>query len=148
MNLPQFRYHPDPVGSGSIVTSIDVCKCCGQARGYIYKASVYSTHEIEDAICPWCIADGSANRKFKATFVDTEAFDEGVSKATQNEISQRTSGFASWQTEQWPACCGNATGFLTPTGLAEIRKSNYEWEGFLYDHGCTAWASREARRDG
>jgi hypothetical protein len=38
--LPSFRYHPDPVATGSIEPSDAVCRCCGRARGYIYAGPV------------------------------------------------------------------------------------------------------------
>jgi uncharacterized protein CbrC (UPF0167 family) len=35
MDLPVFRYHPDPIasGSGSIIASHAQCACCGGRRG-------------------------------------------------------------------------------------------------------------------
>lgn len=45
------------------------------------------------------------------------------------EISERIPGFNSWQSEQWPLCCGDATAFLKPVGIAEIGKDYHEVEG-------------------
>ena len=61
--LPVFLYHPDPIATGSIQPSATPCKVCGQARGYIYTGPVYTEirNRLDDAICPWCIADGSAH---------------------------------------------------------------------------------------
>ncbi|MCF3998784.1 CbrC family protein, partial [Pseudomonas aeruginosa] len=44
--LPHFRYHPEPLASGSIETSAATCQCCGKARGYVYTGSPYSRHEL------------------------------------------------------------------------------------------------------
>ncbi|MCK5338820.1 MAG: CbrC family protein, partial [Bacteroidales bacterium] len=33
MDLPKFKYHPDPLKSGSIVRSENECECCGKKRG-------------------------------------------------------------------------------------------------------------------
>jgi uncharacterized protein len=41
MDLPVFRYHPDPIASGSIVASGAQCACCGARRGFIYTGPVY-----------------------------------------------------------------------------------------------------------
>ena len=68
--LPTFRYHPEPLTSGSIVSSDLTCQCCGRARGYIYTGPVYAEEELNEALCPWCIADGSAAGRFQANFVD------------------------------------------------------------------------------
>jgi len=40
----------------------------------------------------------------------------------------RTPGFSSWQGEQWPACCSDATAFLMPAGTKEIREHFRELE--------------------
>lgn len=134
MDLPIFRYHPDPIRSGSIVESDVECECCGKSRGYVYDGPVYAEEAPDDAICPWCIANGSAHKKFKAEFVDTEAFEDGTPDAAVKEISQRTPGYSAWQSEQWPCCCGDATAFLRPTGIQETRKDCYEVEGHLMTH--------------
>jgi organic radical activating enzyme len=44
----------------------------------------YSEEELDDSLCPWCLADGSAHRKFDATFFDTEAFADGTPDEVQN----------------------------------------------------------------
>ena len=132
--LPTFKYHPDPIASGSVEPSDAKCQCCKKARGYIYTGPVYAEDELDNALCPWCIADGSANEKFEAEFVDSEAFDEDVPAEAMEEITQRTPGFATWQSEHWPACCDDATAFLMPVGIEEIRNVNYEWEGLIMPH--------------
>ena len=134
MALPTFRYHPDPLGSGSVVASTTECRCCGQARGCIYAGPVYAEDDLDDALCPWCIADGRAHRKFDAEFVDSEAFDDGAPEAAVEEITRRTPGFSAWQSQRWPACCGDATAFIAPAGIAEIRAAHRELETALLSH--------------
>lgn len=134
MSLPEFRYHPDPIGSGSVIESDVTCRCCGQQRGYVCDAPVYAEEDLDGHLCPWCIADGNASVKFEATFVDDEAFDDGIPESVMDEISQRTPGFASWQAEQWPACCDDATAFLTPAGIKEIRAGYREAESELLNY--------------
>ena len=134
MTLPTFRYHPDPIASGSVIESDEQCLSCRQRRGHVCTAPVYAEPELDDAICPWCIADGSAHKNFDATFVDSEAFPDGAPDAAVEEISERTPGFHSWQPEQWPLCCGDATAFLTPAGIEEIRKDYRELEGKFMSH--------------
>ena len=134
MSLPTFRYHPDPLASGSVVASDKPCIVCKQQRGYLYDGPVYGEGEDIDDICPWCIADGGAHAKLDVTFVDDRALDDDISPAVLSEVTCRTPGFASWQTEQWPCCCDDATAFLKPVGIAEIRRDHYEWEGTLMGH--------------
>src|SRR5688572_4128282 len=98
MALPSFPYHPDPLLSGSIVASDSKCVCCKQARGYIYTGPVYSEEEgLDDALCPWCIADGSAHKTFDAVFVDDEGIDGEISETAAEALTTRTPGFNSWQ---------------------------------------------------
>ena len=39
MDLPVFRYHPDPIASGSIVASDAQRACCSARRGFIYTGA-------------------------------------------------------------------------------------------------------------
>src|SRR5688572_17080932 len=119
--LPTFKYHPDPITSGSVKESPEQCPCCKQSRGYLYDGPIYGEKSPE-VVCPWCIADGKAHKKYKAEFVDYEGFAEEIPEAAQDEIAFRTPGYASWQTEHWPACCNDATAYLRPVGIADIRK--------------------------
>lgn len=134
MTLPQFRYHPDPLRSGSIEVSQTECRCCGRPRGYIYTGPVYAEEELDEAICPWCIADGSAAKQFEAQFVDEEALSTDASEDVYEELSRRTPGYNSWQNEQWPVCCEDATAFLGAVGIAELRRDFREWEGAMLNH--------------
>jgi len=129
--LPTFRYHPDAIDTGSISVSTAACAVCKQERGFIYAGPVYAEDDFEDAICPWCIADGSAHQSLGATFVDTEAFAVDTPDHVVAEISERTPGFAAWQAEEWPSCCGDAAAFIGPVGIAEIRARHRELEGFV-----------------
>jgi len=164
--LPRFRYHPDPVATGSIEESDAVCLCCGEARGYIYTGPVYAADELDQSLCPWCIADGSAAERFDAEFTDYSGVGgwrqpNPLSDEVRREVATRTPGFSGWQQEQWLACCGDAAEFLGHAGLQELTKrwpnaieavridtglEGAEWEGFKRaldkDHGPTAYVFR------
>jgi hypothetical protein len=72
VGLPTFKYHSDPIATGSIIPSDNVCQCCGQNRGFIYVGPVYGAEAmgLRDRLCLWCIADGSAHQKYGAEFTD------------------------------------------------------------------------------
>src|SRR5690242_17188860 len=147
MDLPTFRYHRDPLLSGSIVASDRQCECCGEARGYIYTGPVYAVDDLEDAICPWCIANGAAHEKYEAAFVDCDAFPEDVPEPIIDEISYRTPGYSAWQQQRWFTCCGDAMSFVEPAGTAELRARYPRLEGDLmsnivYDLGISGGAAR------
>ena len=122
IGLPLFKYHPDPIRSGSFVKSKKKCECCKKARSYIYTGPAYCEDDLEEALCPWCIGDGSAHKKYDATFVDEAVFPEDIPPAVVEEISCRTPGYSAWQSEQWFSCCRDAMAFLEPVGVPEIRE--------------------------
>ena len=119
MDLPTFRYHPDPIATGAIKQSDAVCECCFQARGFVYTSHIYCPQAIE-AICPWCIADGSAAEKFNGLFCDDSPLAEaGLTEEIIVEVSHRTPGFNSWQQEVWLSCCNDACEFHGDVTVAE-----------------------------
>lgn len=126
VNIPSFKYHPDPLATGSVIASNAICECCDKERGYIYVGPVYydGEEELEDALCPWCIEDGSAHQKFGATFTAEYTIGGGewdpVPKAVVAEIAQRTPGFCGWQQERWWTHCGDAAAFLGRAGKKEL----------------------------
>jgi uncharacterized protein len=129
-SLPAFRYHPDPIATKSIVESDKQCACCEQARGYIYVAPVYAVDDLDDSICPWCIADGSAAKKFDATFVDDHPLhNANIASGIIDEVSTQTPGFFSWQQEVWLTCCADACEFhgdATKNDLTKIEAGSLE----------------------
>ncbi|WP_175969004.1 CbrC family protein [Burkholderia sp. BCC0322] len=38
MSLPAFRYHPDPLATGSVICSDARCACCGDGATFIGRA--------------------------------------------------------------------------------------------------------------
>ena len=149
--LPTFKYHPDPISTGSIERSTQTCLSCELARGFIYKGLPYAENELEDCICPWCIADGTAHQKFNAEFVDAGGIGgygawESVSDDIVAEVAFRTPGFTGWQQERWFTHCGDAGAFLGRVGhqelleygaeaiaaiKAEIGYEGKDWEDYL-----------------
>ena len=126
MELPEFKYHPDPVATGSIAVSAATCPVCKQSRGYAYTALPYGTEDVEN-ICPWCIADGSAHKQFGVEFTDPGGIGdyqqwENVPSEVVEEIAFRTPGFSSWQSERWYTHCGDAAEFLGPMGKEDFVK--------------------------
>jgi uncharacterized protein len=131
MDLPVFRYHPDPVRSGSIEASGAECLCCNKRRGFIYTGPAYCEAELDGALCPWCIADGAAHETFDASFTDEALFPDGVPREVVEEVAFRTPGFAGWQQEKWLACCGDAAAFVEAAGRTELRARYSHLHGAL-----------------
>jgi hypothetical protein len=125
LTLPRFRYHPDPVDTGSIERSGAVCRSCGLARGYIYTGPTSGAENLTRAVCPWCIADGSAAARFSVRFVDPAGIgDYGrwprVPVEVVVEISTRTPAFNGWQQERWWTHCGDGAEFIGIAGRTEL----------------------------
>lgn len=154
MELPKFRYFPDPLGEGSIKISDKQCIVCQQNRGYIYTSYVYAPREYFECICPWCITDGSAHDNLgvyfnSGDFVGGGGMWEVVEPAIVDEITNRTPSFNGWQLEMWFTHCRDAAAFLGRVGYLELfiagqdaieairdstgLASDYEWEQFLHE---------------
>ncbi len=126
-DVPRFRYHPDPIATGSVVASDRVCVACGQPRGYVYVGPVYSAEDLDESLCPWCISDGTAHQRLGAEFVDPSAVGgygawEAVPREVVEEVAYRTPSFSGWQQERWFTHCKDAAELLGPCGWDELQK--------------------------
>ena len=118
--LPAFRYHPDPLATGSVEPSGIECVACGRARGFTYVGPVYAVEEV-DGICPWCIADGTAASAFDAEFTDAaSAAPTGIEASTIDQLVHRTPGYDSWQQDRWLYHCDDGCAFLGAVGRIEL----------------------------
>ena len=136
--LPEFTYHPDPVATGMVRASDTVCRACGVARGFVYAGPVYAIRELDDAICPWCIADGSAASRFDAEYTSVDwGVPDTVPPEITETIARQTPGFEGWQDPHWLYHCDDGCMFLGVVGAAELadlpdaleslRRESEEW---------------------
>ena len=137
--LPTFRYHPDPIGTGFIKPSDAACACCERVRGYIYTGAVYSTEELAERLCPWCIADGSAARRFDADFSDVVEIPHSVPTDVVAEVTTRTPSFIAWQQENWLFHCDDGAAFLGVVGRPELEKFPDALEMLRHEHDEYGW---------
>jgi len=135
--LPTFRYHPDPVASGSFERSPGRCPYCGLERTYVYIGPVYAIEE-PDPPCPACIADGSFAARFDAEFTDPDPLD-GLDADIIDEITRRTPGFSGWQQEQWMLHCGDAAAFIGPVGFDELQDHPQALASLRSQEGSDDW---------
>lgn len=136
MELPRFRYHPDPVATGSVVPSDAPCPCCGRVTGMAYVGPVYSTQTVGN-LCPWCVASGDAAVRFDAEFADSHPLARaGVPPAVVEEVTLRTPGYTSWQRDCWLTCCGDACEFHGAPRTEHLHPLPEATRGaFAEDHG-------------
>ena len=118
--FPDFPYHPDPRKTGSIATSRARCTVCGHAYGLVYTGPVFAPVDAFDgALCPWCIADGSAAARLGVEFTDVgDDVPPNVPGFVLDEITQRTPGFTGHQLEHWLYHCGDGAVFIGTTEAA------------------------------
>ncbi|HSX67600.1 CbrC family protein [Nocardioides sp.] len=123
--LPVFRYHPDPVATGSAVASDETCEVCSQPAGYKYAGGSICGGQVE-VLCLRCIADGTAAARLAHPDGPAEFTDIGwgvpddVPASVLEEVSQRTPGFIGWQEEHWMYHCSDAAAFLGLVGWADV----------------------------
>ena len=97
-SLPHFIYHPDPLATGSFVEGeAKVCPSCGKESNIYYNLMPYCIDNIEN-LCPFCIANGLAAKKFDAEFVQD----------------------AEGQGENWLSCCQDYCAYLGTVGTREL----------------------------
>jgi uncharacterized protein len=140
VELPRFRYHPDPIATGMVVASGDSCIVCEQARGYLYNGVPYCEEEVEElSICAGCISDGSAHDRFDAEFTDSASIGSGLVGTGPppleviEEIAHRSPGFTGWQTECWFTHCGDGAAFLGAMGGDDLASAGVEAVGVIQD---------------
>lgn len=120
----QFRYHPDPLKTGAFLksTSPVVCKCCNKSTKIYYSGPFYAQEEV-DVLCPDCIANGAAAKKFDGEFQDEYSIDDGVDDMDKlDELLHRTPGYHGWQQEYWRVHCGDYCAFQGYVGYRELEQ--------------------------
>jgi uncharacterized protein len=124
--VPTFRYHPDPVGTRTVVADDIVCGVCEQPRGWSYIGPYYTPdlhYEAGDPLCPWCIADGRAARIWQATFIaPTDLSAQARADMTTDalaELESRTPAYNCLQQERWLDHDGEAAAYQGEIGADE-----------------------------
>jgi len=121
MDLPSFRFHPDPEGNGAIVRQAGHCICCEQDVEFLYVGPTISIHDLDEKLCPWCIADGRASEKFDVEFSDSQALaDAGLPPELIKEIAERTPGYVCWQQPVWVVHEGQPCVFVGDATLQAL----------------------------
>jgi uncharacterized protein len=134
--LPVFKYNPDALALGIIKRKKATCSVCDKERGYIYTGPFNSEEEVEN-ICPWCIKDGSAAKKYDGRFQDEDGCDPVTKKEYVLELTMQTPGYDSWQEPHWPSHCGDFCAFKNYVGWKEIKGIKNELRHDLDKLGMT-----------
>lgn len=120
-DLPRFKYHPDPLSTGSFEEGEEkICPCCGNKSKVYYSSFPYCTEDVE-YICPTCISNGEAAMKFDASFVQDAEWHGEPNKEKDDELFHRTPGYLSWQGEHWLSCCDDYCAYMGTVGTRELK---------------------------
>lgn len=119
-DLPTFKYNPNAVKLGIINKERTTCPVCGQHRDYVYQGPFYCIEDVE-GICPWCIKDGSAAKKYNGEFQDAASCDTVDNHEYLIELTTRTPGYSGWQQERWLSHCGDFCALKDYVGWKEIK---------------------------
>ena len=129
-DLPQFRYYPDPVGTGAFEEGEEkTCPCCGKKSTVHYSTMPYCVENVGN-LCPLCISNGEAARKYDATFIQDAEWKGEPNKEKDEELFCRTPGYMSWQGEYWLSCCDDYCAYLGTVGTRELKAMDIADEVF------------------
>jgi uncharacterized protein CbrC (UPF0167 family) len=119
VTVPNFTYYTPAALLAVTEASDAACDVCGQARGIRYTGPFYSIAD-DPCICPHCIADGSAAKRFDGQFNDIVIEWEDaiinqeaakISPTAVDELLHRTPGYISWQGNTWMFHCADGAVF-------------------------------------
>lgn len=120
MEIPRFKYHPDPVGTGVFIQGEErTCECCNKKTDIWYDGPFFSVEDVE-CLCPACIASGEAASKFDGDFQDAASTDDVSDEAKLDELIHRTPGYVGWQQEYWLAHCDDYCAFIKYVGWDDL----------------------------
>lgn len=120
-SLPHFIYHPDPLSTGAFVEGeAKLCPSCGKESNIYYNLMPYCIDNIKN-LCPFCIANGLAAKKFDAEFVQDAEWQGELDSEKNQLLYCQTPGYSSWQGENWLSCCQDYCAYLGTVGTRELK---------------------------
>lgn len=120
-SLPHFIYHPDPLSTGAFVEGeAKLCPSCGKESNIFYNLMPYCIDNIKN-LCPFCIANGLAAKKFDAEFVQDAECQGELDPEKDQVLFCQTPGYSSWQGENWLSCCQDYCAYLGTVGTRELK---------------------------
>lgn len=119
-DIPNFKYNPNALRLGIIKKEKTNCPVCGQTRDFVYAGPFYAVDEVE-GICPWCIKDGLAAKKYDGEFQDSESYEPTDKEEYLIELTTRTPGYSGWQQERWLSHCGDFCALKDYVDWADIK---------------------------
>lgn len=137
------------MATGEVRTDTSSCACCGKERGHLYTGPLHgppATDELEDRLCPWCIANGSAAERFGASFVDVSwGVPDAVPEAVLAELNQRTPSFTGWQQEHWLYHCDDGAAYMGMADYERLTRHPHALQMLLHENDEFGWSEESSR---
>jgi uncharacterized protein CbrC (UPF0167 family) len=109
---PLFRFHPGAYERDVFVKSDEPCGVCGKPAVWLHTGLIYTTGD-PPPVCARCISDGRLGDALKRDFsLHDSGFEDDVDEALDQEVMQRTPGFASFNAFTWPVLDGMPLAFF------------------------------------
>jgi uncharacterized protein CbrC (UPF0167 family) len=145
MELPKFKYSPNAYKITVFKEEEGTCSICNQYRKIKYDSSFYSVEEPE-YICPWCIADGGAAKKYNGEFNDSAGIETPSGYESDDElqvtfdekileVAERTPSYVSLQQEVWLSHCNEPCAFIGYADSEKIKPFLHELETDIENSG-------------
>ncbi|CNJ22051.1 hypothetical protein HB991_17330 [Yersinia mollaretii] len=145
--LPHFIYVSDEYAREIFTKGTVKCDCCEKMSDYSYIGPIHMPGTADPILCPWCIHDGSAAKKYQASF--NELYDGELAASIHTIVREQTPGYCTWQDLSWATHChdacvyhGDATTEDVALASEQTRKqwmNDYamreeDWSHFMKDH--------------
>ncbi|MFA6916767.1 MAG: CbrC family protein [Parachlamydiales bacterium] len=121
--IPVFKYYAFAELNNEIENTSEPCDCCKKSLGYLLKNPILTKDEEEKVVCPWCVSNGKAAKKFKVNVNRAEIANEETIENHQaiDELRKNTPSFIAWQGDVWLTHCNLPCKYIGRVGWAEIQ---------------------------
>lgn len=149
--LPTFTYVSEKYAHKIFKKNTVKCDSCQQTSDYVYTGPIYMPGDTEPTLCPQCIHDGSAAKKYRASFNEIDG--RGLETSIRNAVCKKTPGYSSWQDQNWATHCHDACvyhGDASEKDVAEAsEQTRAQWMEY-YDMQEDDWSHfmKDYRPDG
>ena len=132
--IPAFPYHPHPLDTGSFEQDKSVvCRCCSRPTQvyyyYPFESPMISDEDVTFFLCPHCIKNGEASRRFHGHFQDPEFCEQVEDREKLEELCYRTPGYYAPEEPYWLAHCNDFCALIdTVDDWSELEERGIEAE--------------------
>lgn len=112
--IPNFKFFSESGYNDAFKLNLkkEYCPCCGKISEYIYFPHLFYSLDLDlKNLCPYCISDGTAAKKYKCEFIKFSPKNL-FSESDKMELIYKTPSFNAYQDPSWRFCCNSPCTFL------------------------------------